>query len=142
MKKAIKNKNAKSKKFPAKQGKFDVGYGNPPKDHQFKPGESGNPKGPPRHRTQLWTYFCWYMNMTDAELKKLDRKKLTAAQLSALKIVENAVDGEYTGSERLARHVFNREEGKPTEYLIVGDNGNALSDEQCDEIRKLLQKRC
>ena len=26
----------------------DVGYGKPPKEHQFKPGQSGNPKGRPR----------------------------------------------------------------------------------------------
>jgi hypothetical protein len=27
---------------------FDVGYGKPPKDTQFKPGRSGNPKGRPK----------------------------------------------------------------------------------------------
>lgn len=26
-------------------GDYDVGYGKPPKQHQFKPGQSGNPKG-------------------------------------------------------------------------------------------------
>jgi hypothetical protein len=26
----------------------DVGYGNPPREHQFKPGMSGNPKGRPK----------------------------------------------------------------------------------------------
>jgi hypothetical protein len=135
-------KTVKDKKFPAKQGKFDVGYGNPPKDHQFKPGESGNPKGPPRHRTQLWTYFCNFMGMPVSEFKKLDRKKMSPAQITAAKIVDKAMAGKYAGSERLARHVFDREEGKPTEHLVVGGEDNALSDEKCEEIRKLLQKRC
>ena len=27
---------------------YDVGYGKPPKDTRFKPGQSGNPKGRPR----------------------------------------------------------------------------------------------
>ena len=125
------------------QGKVKqkVGYKNPPHEYDFKPGQSGNPKGPPKRRTQLWTYFCRYMNMTDAEVKKLDRKKLTQAQQTALRLVKNAKNGKYSGSERLARHVFDREEGKPTEYLVVGDNENTLSDDECDEIRKLLQKK-
>lgn len=29
-------------------GEYDVGYGRPPKDHQFKPGQSGNSKGRPK----------------------------------------------------------------------------------------------
>jgi len=27
---------------------YSVGYGKPPKEHQFKPGKSGNPKGRPK----------------------------------------------------------------------------------------------
>ncbi|UCD51940.1 MAG: hypothetical protein JSW27_04740, partial [Phycisphaerales bacterium] len=70
--------------FPVEQGERDkVGPGNPPKEYQFKPGESGNPKGPPRRRTNLWTWFCKYMGMTDTQLAKLDPKKLTAAQQTA-----------------------------------------------------------
>jgi hypothetical protein len=117
----------------------EVGYKKPPKEHQFKPGESGNPKGPPVRRTQLWPYFCKYMAMTDAELEKLDRDKLTQAQQTALAIVENAKAGKYSGSERLARHVFDREEGKAVEHLIV-ENENTLTDEECAEIRELLAK--
>jgi hypothetical protein len=138
----LKRKQTKVRKFPAKQGKFEGGYGNPPKDHQFKPGESGNPKGPPKRRTNLWVWFCKYMELTRKQIEKLDRDKLTAAQLSALTMVEKTMNGQYTASERLAKHVFDREEGKPTEYMVVGGNDNVLSDEKCEEIRKLLQKRC
>ena len=34
---------------------YEVGYGKPPKNMQFKPGESGNPKGRPRGTKNLAT---------------------------------------------------------------------------------------
>jgi len=58
-------KRAKDTNTPVKQR--EVGPGRPPKEHQFKPGQSGNPEGPPKHRTHLWSYFCRYMAMTDAQ---------------------------------------------------------------------------
>ena len=136
---AKKKTKTKSKKIPAEQRKSKVGYKNPPKECQYKPGESGNPNGPPVHRTNLWLWFCKYMAMTDGQLKKLDPKKLTQAQKVALRLVENAKDGKYSGSERLARHVFDREEGKAVEHLII-DNENSLTDEECEQIREELLK--
>jgi len=128
---------ANKTKRVTKKKRSDVGYKKPPREHCFKPGQSGNPKGPPPRRTQLWTYFCRYMALTDDKLAKLDRSKLNQAQQTALKLVENAKNGAGSGSERLARHVFDREEGKAVERLIV-ENENTLTDEECAEIRELL----
>lgn len=132
-------KTVKTKKITAKQGKYEVGYKKPPQEHQFKPGQSGNPKGPPRRRINLWVWFCKYMELTNAKLEKLDRGKLTQAQQSALKLVENIRDGKHSGSERLALSVFDREEGRAVEHLVIEDD-QTLSDSECDEIRKLLLK--
>jgi hypothetical protein len=134
-----KKTTTKGKKLAAKQREYQVGNKKPPKEHQFKPGESGNPKGPPVRRTNLWVWFCKYMSLTDAKLAKLDRSKLTQAQQVALKLVENAKDGKYSGSERLARHVFDREEGKAVEHLVI-ENENTLTDEECEQIREALLK--
>ena len=115
-----------------------VGYGNPPQEHQFKPGESGNPKGQPKHRTNLWTWFCKYMDLTDARIARLNRDKLTQAQQTALALVEKVKAGEKVGSTAFARYIVDREEGKAAEHLIL-DNGADLSDEECDQLRKLMQ---
>lgn len=74
------------------------------------------------------------MEMTDAELDKVDRSKLTQAQQIALKLVENAKKGKGCDSERLARYCVDRDEGKASEHLII-DKDNGLSDDECDQIR-------
>ena len=136
--KTSKKKAVKKKKLAVRQGEYKVGNKKPPKEYQFQPGQSGNPNGPPKRRTNLWVWFCKYMQMNDAELKKLKPEELTQAQQSALKLVENMKSGQGSGSERLARHVFDREEGKAVEHIIIG-NEDVLSDNECDEIRETLK---
>ncbi len=138
-KKAVKRKSTKGKKLPAEQRDCEVGNKKPPKEHRFKPGESGNPNGPPVRRTNLWVWLCKYMALDDRKLAKLNRAKLTQAQQTALRLVENMKDGKYSGSERLARYMIDREEGKAVEHLIV-ENENTLSDEECEGIREVLLK--
>ncbi len=132
-------KAARSGKIPAEQGKNDVGYKKPPEEHQFKPGQSGNPEGPPVRRTNLWVWFCKYMEMTDSQLEKLDRDKLTQAQQTALKLVQNAKKGKGSGSQRLALAVFDREEGRAVEHLHITSE-DELTEDECEEIREMLLK--
>lgn len=130
----------KTKKVAAAQRtSHEVGYKHPPKECQWPPGQSGNPKGAPVHRINLWPLLCRYMNLTDAELEKIDRTRLTQAQQTALKLVEDIKAGKYSGSQRLARHIFDREEGKPVEHIIVG-NEQVLTDAECKEVRDILLK--
>jgi hypothetical protein len=127
--------------LPAEQRENDykVGPGNPPKEYQFRPGQSGNPDGPPKHRTNLWVWFTKYMNMTDAEIDGLEKTKLTQVQHVALNLVEKVKAGERVGSTTLARYIVDREEGKAAEHLIL-DNGADLSDTECEDIRELLRR--
>jgi hypothetical protein len=136
-----KKNTTKTHDLPAKQGEepYEVGPGRPPKEHQFQPGESGNPKGPPKRRTNLWVYFTRYMAMTDAQLTKLIRTKLTAAQQTALNLVQSAKAGEGCGAERLARYVVDREEGKAAEHLVI-DKDSDLTNAECEELRELIRE--
>ena len=53
--------------------------------------------------------------------------------------MENAKDGKYSGSERLARYVIDRDEGKALNRLVVEDN-KAMSTEERDEVREILRR--
>jgi len=136
-KKPTKQKSARGKEITVWQGQSSVGYKCPPEEHKFQPGQSGNPNGPPKRRTHLWVWICKYMDMTDAQLQKLKQDKLTQAQQSALRIVENMKSGKGCGSERLARYIVDREEGKAAEHLII-DRDNDLTDEECEQLRGLI----
>lgn len=129
----------KKEKIAVKQGKSKVGYKCPPKGNQFKPGESGNPAGPPVHRTQLWTYFCLYMALTNTEFEKLKKKQLSQSQRTAIKLIKDMKDGKHPRAARFAQYCIDRELGKAQEHVkITGEK--SLSDEECEKIRGILRK--
>jgi len=111
-------------------------------EHQFRPGQSGNPAGSVKGRTHLWTWFCQYLGFTPARLA-LEKKRtdLTYAQRTAIKQVEQLLKKGLGGTAFLAtREAWNRDEGKPTEHVVV-ENPEALSEEECEEIREAIKKR-
>lgn len=142
------NHKTKSKKNPTKQRiskspkkkvESNVGYKNPPKEHQFPPGQSGNPNGSPPATTQLWRYFCKYMNLTDNQLEKLKAKKLKQNQQAAIVLVENFKAGKFSGSGKLARYIIDREEGRALETVKI-TGVEPLSVDECEQIREILRK--
>ena len=119
----------------------DVGYGKPPVEHQFAPGQSGNPAGSPRKKTQLWTYLCGWLELTPAELARVKRREaqLTIAQRTAIKHAEQLLKKGITGTAWLAvREIWNRDEGKPTEHVRFSGE-EALTPEECDQIRQAMK---
>jgi hypothetical protein len=130
-------------KIPAEQGlgpkSGSVGYGKPPVEHQFPPGVSGNPDGTPRSRSNLWRHFCRWLEMSPTQLAEAAKdKKLTMAERAAIKQVRQLVAKGLAGTAWLAtREAWNRDEGKPTEHVRI-DQEQALSEEECEEIRRLM----
>jgi hypothetical protein len=66
---------------------------------------------------------------------------LTQAQQTALKLVEDAKAGKYSGSERLARHVFDREEGKAKQKVAIEGEVPVRRELSEEEIRNFIQDR-
>jgi hypothetical protein len=130
-----------SEEFPAKQGNFQVGYKHPPKKYQFKPGKSGNPNGPPLSRCHLWRHVCRFMNLPVSEFNKIERQSLTVVEKTAFKIVDAMSKGTQAGSDgtfRMAKHFFDREEGKAVETIHVNPE-KEMTDEEVNEVRDMLR---
>ena len=129
---------SKEAKYVVKQPKD---YPNPEilKENQFQPGQSGNPKGPPPARTQLWRYFCIYMAMTDVKFEHLKAKRLTQAQQSAVKLVEDMKAGKLPPSSKFVQYCTDRELGKALETVKVTGR-EPLSDDECESIRDILRE--
>ena len=99
------------------------GQGCPPREHQWQPGQSGNPSGSPLPRTNLYKHVAKYSGMTDAELAQLDLESLTQSEKAALQIVKDMAAGKRTGAGDLARYIIDREEGKtPDRHMIEGNS--------------------
>ena len=79
--------------------------------------------------------------MTKAELARLKRRKnLTMAQLTAIRAVEQIPKIGRGAAKDLLLEAFNRDEGKPTEYIQY-QREEALTPEECEEVRRALAGR-
>lgn len=136
----IEEQKSENRELPAEQGEEElIGDCNPPKEYQFKPGQSGNPKGTPPSRCNLWRHVCKYMNMPYNELKEIVMDELKAVDRTALKLVLSMADGEQPGAESISKHFFDREEGRVAERIFF-TNENKMSDEKVDNVREILKK--
>jgi hypothetical protein len=130
------------KKNPDSQGPqedYQVGYRRPPKEFQWRPGQSGNPTGRTRGKSHLWTYFVEYLSLTQAEFAPLKRKKdLTMGQRAAIRAVETMPRLSRGAARDILLECFNGDEGKPTEHVRY-EREETLTPEECEEIRRALR---
>ena len=72
---------------------YEVGYGKPPKDSQFKPGQSGNPNGRPKGARNLKTEIREVMQSTVTVTQDGKRKKISTRKAVVLRLTEKALSG-------------------------------------------------
>jgi hypothetical protein len=79
------------------------GYGNPPKAHRFKPGQSGNPKGRPKGTKNLKTDLLEELAEMITVNEGGKRKKISKQRAMVKNLVAKAINGDTKATETLIR---------------------------------------
>ncbi len=89
---------------------YEIGYGKPPKHSQFKPGESGNPKGRPKGARNLKTEIREVMQSTVTVTQDGQRKKISTRKAVVLRLTEKALSGNVQATRVLLDLIRNYDE--------------------------------
>ncbi len=123
MSKKQKPKNAKTDKTPDSKEEYVVGYGNPPKEHQFPPGHSGNLKGKPTGTRNFKTDVKSTLNVPVDVTKNGKRRKVSTQEATLLRLREMALKGDPRALEKLLSlaQFYNNEELATSSTLSSND---------------------
>ncbi|MGO9144727.1 MAG: DUF5681 domain-containing protein [Desulfomonilia bacterium] len=84
----LNNKNDRKNKS------YDVGYGKPPQDTRFQPGQSGNAKGRPRGAKNLATIVNNAINEKVVVTENGKRRKKSKLEIAVTQLINKAVIGD------------------------------------------------
>lgn len=85
------------------KGEYQTGYCCPPKSGQFKPGQSGNPKGAKKKEDTLLGALRAELAATQKVRENGKEKTLTKAQIMAKQWVRQALEGRPAAIEKIAK---------------------------------------
>lgn len=76
-----------------KSGNYQVGYGKPPRERRFKPGQSGNPRGRPKKCPTLLELFAHELKRPRTIVEDGQRLRIQTDKILVKRIVDLALKG-------------------------------------------------
>lgn len=80
---------------------YEVGFGKPPKEHRFKPGQSGNPRGRPRGARGVNATVRKVLEQKTSVQTSGGTKKMAHVEVIIRKLLERALKGDTKAAEKL-----------------------------------------
>jgi Family of unknown function (DUF5681) len=129
---------------------YDVGYGRPPKATQFRPGQSGNPKGRPKGSRSL---AATLKKVTERKVPVTENGKtswISADEVVLLQLLRNAMRGDSSAIKLLFPLIDryrdspaapNAKNPHPRTVIILPSNGREIEQEPDDEEAGARQRR-
>jgi hypothetical protein len=114
------------KQSKPKQKRTDVGYGRPPPDHQFKPGQSGNPKGRPKGLKNESTILKDLLKRKVATRESGRLRRVTIFEAIYTRITEDALHGNLKSAAFLLNRYGNHVSGTPLPTAMDADDQEIL----------------
>jgi hypothetical protein len=104
----------------------DVGYGKPPRTHQFKPGTSGNPKGRPKGAKSEATILQDLLQQKIGLNERGKTRKITLHEAILRRIVEDCLKGNTKSAAFLLNRYQAMTSGEPEEAGLNEDEKAVL----------------
>jgi hypothetical protein len=82
---------------------YEVGYKKPPTAGQFKPGQSGNPKGRPKGSKNLRTVITRDLDEMVTIRENGTRRSVTKREVVGKQLVKKAIDGDYRAIQTILK---------------------------------------
>ena len=108
---------------------YEVGYKRPPREHQFKPGQSGNPKGRPKKNKSFSEDIKDEMNELIQIQEQGKLKKITKQTALVKRVVTDALSGKTSAIKLLFQILSSKDfEVKDFEEDLSQEDQTILAD--------------
>jgi hypothetical protein len=102
--------------MPKNSGDYEVGFGRPPRAHQFRKGQSGNPKGRPKGAKNIASMFHEAINQKVKIKDQAGTRYVTKLEAAFTQLTNKAA----TGDLKALRDVIRLAQSLPADPKFLG----------------------